>query len=105
MLLFLFAVQAALTLHARSIASAAAQDWLRAVQTEVPGSGDAAAAAVLAGSGGLFAAPPTIAGTNSGDVVSVVVTGQVTSVVPFWSPKVTARAEGAAERFRPPAQR
>lgn len=105
MLLFLVAVQIALTFHARSVLSAAAQDYVRAVQTEQPGSGEAAAANVLSGSTHLFTSTPAMAPTTGGDVVSVTITGQVKSVVPGWSPEVTATAEGAAERFRPPSER
>lgn len=105
MLLFLVAVQAALTFHARSVLSAAAQDYVRAVQTEDPGSGPEAAANVLAGSSGLFTATPSIDSNVGGDVVSVTISAEVKSLIVGWSPEVTASAEGAAERFRPPSDR
>lgn len=105
MLLFLVAVQVALTLHARSVLSAAAQDYVRAVQTEDPGSGEDAANAVLAGSTQLFSSRPGIDASIGADVVGVTITGTVMSLVPGWSPEVTGSAEGATERFRPPSQR
>ena len=105
LLLFLFAVQTALTFHARSVLSAAAQDYVRAVQAEDPGSGEAAANALLTEAAGLFTASPGIEATTGGDVIGVTIRGQVKSLIPGWSPQVTGSAEGAAERFRPPDQR
>lgn len=105
MALFLLAVQAALTFHARSVLSAAAQDYVRAEQTESGGGGAQAAAAILAGSGGLFVGSPAIVPTTGPQTVEVTISGQVASLVPGWSPSVTATASGAAERFRPPGDR
>ena len=105
LLLFLFAVQTALAFHARSVLSAAAQDYVRAVQAEDPGSGEAAANALLSGSAGLFVSTPAIQPSTGGDVVGVTIRGQVKSLIPGWSPEVSGSAEGAAERFRPPDQR
>jgi len=105
MSLFLLAVQAALTFHARSVLSAAAQDYVRAEQTETGGGGAQAAAAILAGSDGLFAGSPSIVPHTGPQTVEVTISAQVASLVPGWSPQVTATASGAAERFRPPGDR
>jgi len=105
MSLFLLAVQAALTFHARSVLSAAAQDYVRAVQTEAGGGGAEAAAAILSGSDGLFVSSPSILPSLGPDTVEVTISAQVTSVLPGWSPQVTATAAGATERFRAPTDR
>lgn len=105
MSMFLLAVQAALTFHARSVLSAAAQDYVRAVQTETGGDGAEAAAAILAGSEGLFVVSPSIVPSVGVDTVAVTISAEVKSVLPGWSPHISATAAGATERFRAPPER
>lgn len=104
LILVFIVIQAALTFHAKSVITAAAQDYVRAVQIEHPGSGDAAASAALAGSERLFAAPPSIVATETAGTIAVQITASVVSVVPGWAPTVQASVSGPREVFRPTGQ-
>ena len=104
--LVLFVVQMGLYFHARTVLNAAAQDGARAAQVLDATSGDGVAAAnqILDGSRSLLtvqalevdAGPPT---------VTVSITADVVSVVPFWTRSATAQASGPKEFFRPEDER
>jgi Flp pilus assembly protein TadG len=104
--LVMFVVQLGLHFHARTVLNAAAQDGARAVQYEDGTSADGVAAAdqILNGSRSLLTVksldvdpgPPT---------VTVTITADIISVIPFWSKSVTASASGPKEQFRPESER
>jgi Flp pilus assembly protein TadG len=106
MFLVLFVIQIGLVFHAKTVLNAAAQDAVRAAQLEgaTTADGEAAAAEILAGSGGLLAnvdvdplsTPATVTFTVSADVLSL---------VPFWSGSVSGAASGPREMFRPEVDR
>jgi Flp pilus assembly protein TadG len=104
--LVMFVVQLGLHFHARTVLNAAAQDGARAAQYEDGTSADGVAAAdqILNGSRSILAVqslsvdagPPT---------VTVTITADVISVIPFWSKTATASASGPKELFRPEDER
>lgn len=104
--LVMFVVQMGLYFHARTVLNAAAQDGARAAQYEGAGSAEGVAAVnqILDGSRQLItvktlqvdAGPPT---------VTVTITAEVASVVPFWTGTATASASGPKEFFRPENER
>ncbi|MCP3992424.1 MAG: pilus assembly protein TadE [Actinomycetia bacterium] len=104
--LVMFVIQLGLHFHARTVLNAAAQDGARAAQYENGTSADGMAAAdqILDGSRSMLtvqnlsvdADPPT---------VTVTITAEIISVVPFWSAKATATASGPKEVFRPEDER
>jgi Flp pilus assembly protein TadG len=105
-LLVMFVVQLGLHFHARTVLNAAAQDGARAVQYEDGTSADGVAAAdqILNGSRSLLTVksldvdpgPPT---------VTVTITADLISVIPFWKGSITASASGPKEQFRPESER
>ncbi len=104
--LIMFVVQLGLHFHARTVLNAAAQDGARAAQYENGTSADGVAAAdqILNGSRSMLTVhdlsvdpgPPT---------VTVSITAEIISVVPFWSATATATASGPKEVFRPENER
>jgi len=104
--LVMFVIQMGMFFHARTVLNAAAQDAARATQYENATAGDGVAAAnqILNGSRRLItvrdlqvdAGPPT---------VTVTITADVLSVVPFWSGTTSASASGPKEFFRPEDER
>ncbi len=104
--LVMFVVQLGLHFHARTVLNAAAQDGARAAQYEDGTSADGITAAdqILDGSRSMFtvqnlsvdAGPPT---------VTVTITAEIVSVIPFWSATATATASGPKEAFRPEDER
>ena len=99
--LLLIVVQAALVFHARSVVTAAATDAARATQLEGATAADGRAVAdQFLGSSSLLGAT-NITVARSGGRVIVDVDAQVTSLIPGWTPTVSAHAEGPAEEFRP----
>jgi Flp pilus assembly protein TadG len=104
--LVMFVVQIGLVYHGRSVLSAAAQDALRAAQTEGSGSGDGYQAAdrLLAGSDDMLT-NRSVSVSRGVDMVTVTISADIPSLVPFWSGGVTATASGPTERFRPEAER
>lgn len=99
LLLVMLIVQFGLWLHARQVATAAAQEGLVAIQVEF-GTGTAGlerAAAFLAAAGGLR--DVRIDAVDAPATASVSVTGTTPAVVPGMSLGVAAHAEGPTERF------
>ena len=93
-------IQMGLYYHARSVMSAAAQDGARAYQNENGTDTDARFAAnqILNGSGSLLE-NELIAVSASGSLVTVTITAQVTSLIPFFDGTVAVEASGAREGF------
>jgi Flp pilus assembly protein TadG len=94
-------VQCSLIVHAHHVAQAVAA---RAVDTaREQGGSDAAGAAdgrgLLASLGTRALGDPQVAVQRTQSTVTATVTGQVTGIVPFWRPKITAHAAGPVERL------
>ena len=104
--LVMFVIQMGLYFHARTVLNAAAEDGARAAQVRggQAADGEAAIDQILAGSPTLLAGP-TRTVTVSADTVTVELTAQVPSLVPFWTGTVSARSSGPVERFRPEPER
>jgi Flp pilus assembly protein TadG len=104
--LVMFVVQMGLYFHARTVLNAAAQDAARATQNldATAADGTAAADQILDGS-------RTLVTVRALDVdpgppmVTVTITADVLSVVPFWTRTATASASGPKELFRPEDER
>ncbi|HVX17448.1 MAG TPA: TadE/TadG family type IV pilus assembly protein [Acidimicrobiales bacterium] len=99
-------VQFALVFHARQVATAAAQDGLRAGQQHgaTPNAAATAARRLAAGDTTLDADPPEV--TVTGRQMQVVVTGTAPSLVPgIHKSRVRGVAAGPIEAFRAPSQR
>ncbi len=106
--LVMFVIQMGLYFHARTVLNAAAQDALRAAQVQGagPDEGRRAADEVLHGSRSLFVNPIiTIGPGPTESTLSVSITADTPSLVPFWSGRVTSNASGPQERFRPENER
>ena len=97
----MMAIQVALTFHARNLTATAAESAARAVQAETGTTADAiTAAARWLDDGGLITSHHvTVAVVD--EVVTVTVTAEVASLVPFWDPTVAATVTGPTETFRP----
>ena len=104
MLAILLVVHFSLVLHARNVATAAAQDGLRAAQLEGSNAavGEAAAHTTL----DLFASIDADVDVNRGDdYVTVTVTGSVTTPLNGLFNQFTIGAEGPVERFYEESER
>lgn len=104
--LVLFTIQVGLTFHARTVVNAAAQDAVRAAQLEnaTVADGEVAAAEILAGSTGLLS-DIDISSERTPATVTVTITADVLSLVPFWNGTTSGAASGPRETFRPEADR
>lgn len=103
LLLILAVVQFALWQHASHVADVIAQQGLAAarVQGGSPAAGRSEADAVYTQLGQGLIVHPTVTATEDATTDRVVVTGHVTSVIPFLSLPVRAVAVGPHERFVP----
>jgi Flp pilus assembly protein TadG len=101
LLMVMVLLQAALVFHARSIVTAAATDAARAAQADggTATDGRVVADQLLDGSGHLVI-DPNVTVDRRGERVVVDITAHVTSLVPGWTPTVTAHADGPVETFR-----
>jgi hypothetical protein len=99
-------IQMGIYFHARTMLNAAAEDGVRAAQVRGGAAADAEQAIdqMLAGSSSLLADPGRSVAVDA-DSVTVVITADIPSLVPFWSGSVTARSTGPVERFRPEDER
>lgn len=99
LLLIMLVVQFGLWLHARQVATAAAQEGLAAAQVEfgTAAAGHDTAAAFVAAAGGLREVD--IAAVRETTTARVTITGTTPAVVPGLSLEVAAVAEGPVERF------
>ena len=103
LVVLLLTVQAAMFAHARNVATAAAQEGLRAARLAA-GSADAgrtAAAGFLAAAGDRVLTTPVVTADRTAGVASVTVAGRALSVLPGLSLPVRAAATGPVERFTP----
>ena len=104
MLAILLVVHFSLVLHARNVATAAAQDGLRTAQLE--GSNAAAGEAAAATTLDLFASISADVNVDRGnDYVVVTVTGSVTTPLNCLFNEFTIGAEGPVERFYEESER
>jgi len=94
-------IQMGMYYHARSVMSAAAQDAARAMQHEGGTSADAYSAAnqLLAGSSSLLQNELVVV-IDGGTTVTVTITADMKSVVPFFDADLSVEASGPKERFR-----
>ena len=107
-LLTFLPIQTALVLHARHIATAAAQEGARAAravdfdagQAQAAGTRRAADFAALLGGNTLQS--PAVAVDRGAEQVTVVVTGTALGVLPGFQLKVTGRSVSPVERFAAP---
>lgn len=104
--LVMFVVQMGLHFHARTVLNAAAQDGARAAQRldATAADGTMAANQVLDGSRSLVTVQVLDVDTSP-QTVTVTITADVLSVVPFWNRTATASASGPREQFRPEDER
>ncbi len=102
----MLAIQMGLYFHARSVMSAAAQDAARAAQHEdgTEADGYAAANQILAGSESLLIGETTTVDQGPTEV-TVNITAEVTSLVPFFTADLSVEASGPRESFRPESAR
>ena len=98
-------LQIGLTFHAKSVVVAAAQDAARAAQVEHGDVDDAHAIATTLLSGEGLLDNVTVYADRGQDTVTVAVSAEVTSLVPFWEPAVHATITGPVERFRSEPER
>ena len=107
MLLIMLVVQFALYYHGANVATAAAQDAVRAARVEAGsvGAGRNRADALLARSGGGTLEGAQVSVSRDGRRVHVEVTGEVASVIPGVHLHITRDADGPIEQFLPPEQR
>lgn len=107
MLLIMLVVQFALYYHGANVATAAAQDAVRAARVEAgsTGAGRNRADALLARSGSGTLQDAQVSVSRDGRHVHVEVTGEVASVIPGVHLHVTRSADGPIEQFLPPEQR
>lgn len=99
--LLLIVVQAALVFHARSVVTAAATDAARATQMEGATATEGYAVADQLLADGSLLSEITVGVTRSGGRATVRIDAHVTSLIPGWTPTVSAHAEGPTEEFRP----
>ncbi len=106
LLLAMLVIQTALVFHARNIVTAAATDATRAAQAHgsTVESGRGIAAQLLDDNGRLLE-NEQVTVEREGDRVRVEVTATVVSLIPGWSPTVTASVDAPVETFRPTAPR
>jgi hypothetical protein len=99
-LVFVFAVQAAMYVHARSVAQTAAQEGARSAAVSGAADGSARASAVLRAAGGTGDGMRATA-VGDADTVTVSVAGRAPQVFPvgLLMPGITARASLPLERF------
>ena len=104
--LVMVVIQAALVFHARSIVTAAATDAARAAQANggTTTDGRVVAAQLLDGSARLLEYT-NVTVERAGDRVVVHVDAHVTSLIPGWSPSVSAHIDAPVEAFRPASSR
>ena len=103
LLVLLLTVQAAMFAHARNVATAAAQEGLRAARLST-GSADAGrttATGFLAAAGDRLLTAETVTADRAGGVATVTVTGRALSVLPGLALPIRAAATGPVERFTP----
>jgi Flp pilus assembly protein TadG len=107
MLLIMLVVQFALYYHGANVATAAAQDAVRAARVEAGsvGAGRNRADALLARSGSGTLEGAQVSVSRDGRRVHVEVTGEVASVIPGVHLHITRDADGPIEQFLPPEQR
>jgi len=93
-------IQMGLYYHARSVMSAAAQDGARAYQNEngTPADATFAANQILSGSNSLLE-NEFVSVSQSGSLVTVRITAEVTSVIPLFDGDIAVEATGAREGF------
>lgn len=103
----LVSVQFALAYHAKSVLTAAAQDGARAAQAEgsTRQEGERAASEFVRANAARLVEDVDVTVAGDADAVTVVVRGEVSSVVPGLHLTVAGRASGPVERFRPEGQR
>ena len=103
----LVVVQFALAYHAKSVATAAAQDAARLIQQEggTTDSGAARAQAFLDEHGASILDDVSITVDADADQVRVEVRGTVVDLVPGVDLRVSGVADGPRERFRPDGER
>ena len=100
--LLLFAmVQGGLWFHARAVALGAAQEGARvaAAENSSAGAGISAASSFIADAGKDVVRNPAISGSRSPTTVTVTVTGQAQSLIPFFNPSVAQSASFPTERI------
>lgn len=103
LLLIMGVIQFALWQHASHVARTVAQQGVAAARVEGASTttGQNEAQTVLTQLGANELRNPHIATTRDGNATTVVVTGEATSVLPFFHLPVRAVATGPTERFRP----
>jgi len=97
-------VQYGLAYHARQVVAGATQDGAAAGarRSSSPGAGAGLADSLIAGSAGQLLTSHSSNASSDGNVVTVVSTGQVIQVLPFFpSITVSASASAAVEKFAP----
>jgi Flp pilus assembly protein TadG len=104
LLLVLLIVQFALWQHANHVARTVAQQSVAAARVEgaSSGAGQDEARTVLAQIGTKELRNAQVHTTRDDDTTTVIVTGESSSVLPFFHLPVRAVATGPTERFRPP---
>ena len=107
MLLIMLVIQFALYYHGANVATAAAQDAVRAARVEAGsvGAGRNRADALLARSGSGTLQGAQVSVSRDGRRVHVEVAGEVASVIPGVHLHITRNADGPIEQCLPPEQR
>jgi Flp pilus assembly protein TadG len=106
-LLIMLVIQFALYYHAANVATAAAQDSVRAarIETGSAGAGQARAHELLSHAGGSVFSSVSVQTSRGGRSAHAEVDGTVVSVIPGLDLHVTRSADGPVEQFLPPSQR
>lgn len=93
--------------HAKQSADVAAEEAVEAAQvaTATETDGYDGAATILSQAGNLRNAEITINRDDAAGTVTVIITGNAPSIIPFGSWGITAQAQGTIERFIPADQR
>jgi len=97
-------VQYGLAYHARQVLAGATQDGAAAGarRASSPGAGAGLADSLIEGSAGQLLSSHSSTGSTNGQTVTVVSTGQVVQVMPFFpSITVSASASATTEKFEP----
>jgi Flp pilus assembly protein TadG len=97
-------VQYGLAYHARQVIAGATQDGAAAGarRSSSPAAGAGLATSLIEGSAGQLLSSHSSRASSNGDVVTVVSTGKVVQVMPFFpSITVSASASAAVEKFEP----
>ena len=100
----LFVVQFALAYYARTVVAGAAQDGAAAAarRDSTPAAGAALADQLAEAGAGSLLTSHSASGTAGDDSVTVTVTGEVVSLLPFFGPiTVTATSSARVEEFTP----